>query len=262
MSRVRVLLDRDRAWSAYAIGDLSPERAGDCSWHAPADDSQALLLLYRGFDPPILFAMGDALHLAPLFPEIEAPKVSLHVRPDAIAAMSPAFRVTDTRAMWRMVVEPGSFRPAAIDAVVPVDESNLDALNALYDDGRRHEEGPTFFHPSMLRQGTFRAVREGADIVAVAGTHLFSRELGVCAIGNVYTRRDRRRQGLGARVTTAVVQHAFSNAIPTIVLNVSQQNSDARRVYERLGFRCHGEFLEGEASFSCAAYNVSSRSHL
>jgi ribosomal protein S18 acetylase RimI-like enzyme len=82
--------------------------------------------------------------------------------------------------------------------------------------------------------------------VAVAGSHVFSPALGVCAIGNVYTRRDRRRRGLGARVTSAVVQHAIDREIPTIVLNVSQENDGARRVYESLGFRCYCEFFEGE----------------
>jgi RimJ/RimL family protein N-acetyltransferase len=47
-------------------------------------------------------------------------------------------------------------------------------------------------------------------------------------------------------VTSAVVQHAIDREIPTIVLNVSQENHGARRVYERLGFRRDCEFFEGE----------------
>ena len=253
LSRVRALLDRDRAWAAYAIGDLSPEFAANCSWHAPDDESPALLLLYRGFDPPIVFAMGAAVHLATLVREIDAPTVSLHVRPDAIAAISPAYRPTHTRTMWRMVAEPAAFRPVVTDGVVALGESDLEAVNTLYDDGRQNDEGPTFFQPWMLRQGTFRGVREGPDLIAVAGTHLFSPELGVCAVGNVYTRRDRRRQGLGSRVTSAVVHHALSHAISTIVLNVGQGNEAARRVYEQLGFHCHCEFLEGEAEATVLA---------
>jgi GNAT superfamily N-acetyltransferase len=245
--QVRALLDRDRAWAAYAIGDLSPEFAAHCTWLAPADESAALLLLYRGFDPPIAFVMGDTAHLAPLFRELDAPILSLHVRPDAVAAMSPTYRPTETHPMWRMTVELASFRPSPGEGIIALHESDVDAVTALYDEGWRHGEGPTFFQPRMLRQGTFRGVREGADLVAVAGTHLISRELGVCAVGNVYTRRDRRRQGLGARVTSAVVRHAFAQAIPTIVLNVGQENVGARRVYERLGFHCHCAFLEGEA---------------
>ena len=88
LSRVRALLDRDRAWAAYAIGDLAPEFVTDCSWYTPADGAPALVLLYRGFDPPILFAMGNSRDLAALFAEIEAPSVSLHVQPKALAALS------------------------------------------------------------------------------------------------------------------------------------------------------------------------------
>jgi predicted GNAT family acetyltransferase len=120
-------------------------------------------------------------------------------------------------------------------------------VTALYEDGHRHGEGPTHFHPSMLGQKSFRAVREGGDVIAVAGSHLYSRELGVCTIGNVYTRRDRRRRGLASQVTTAVVQDAMADGIDTIVLNVSQDNHGARRVYEQLGFSVYCEFFEGEA---------------
>jgi ribosomal protein S18 acetylase RimI-like enzyme len=247
LARIGALLDHDRAWAAYAIGDLTPALADRCTWFSPADEAPALLLLYRGFDPPIAFAMGDPAHLAPLFAELDAPELSLHVRSNALAAMQPAYRPVRTHAMWRMAVEPAAFRPVPATHVEPLNESDIDAVAALYEDGHRHGEGPTFFHPSMLSQGTFRAMREGSALVAVAGTHLCSPELGVCAVGNVYTRRDRRRRGLAARVTSAVVCDALAQGITTIVLNVSQDNAGARRVYEQLGFICHCAFLEGEA---------------
>jgi GNAT superfamily N-acetyltransferase len=247
LSRVRALLDRDRAWAAYAIGDLAPEFVDDCSWHTPADGAPALVMLYAGFDPPILFAMGDGSDLSSLFAELRAPIVSLHVQPEALAALSGTYLARETSAMWRMVVDPASFQPASATDVVALGQSDLAAIQALYDEGRQQGEGPAFFFPWMLEQGTFRGIWEGSDLVAVAGTHLVSRELGICTIGNVYTRRDRRRLGLAARVTTAVVQHALAQAISTIVLNVSQRNERARRVYEAMGFRCYCAFFEGEA---------------
>jgi GNAT superfamily N-acetyltransferase len=146
-----------------------------------------------------------------------------------------------------MAVEPAAFQSADTSDVLSLGASDLAAVTALYDDGKPHGEWPAFFFPSMLDQGTFRGIWEGSDLVAVAGTHLFSSELGICTIGNVYTRRDRRGLGLAARATSAVVQHALSQNIPTIVLNVGQGNAAARRVYERLGFRCYCEFFEGEA---------------
>jgi predicted GNAT family acetyltransferase len=90
-------------------------------------------------------------------------------------------------------------------------------------------------------------VWEGNHLIAIAGTHLYSPALGVCTIGNVYTRSDRRGGGLAARTTTAVVEQALRDRIPTIVLNVGRGNAAARRVYERLGFHVHCDFVEGEA---------------
>jgi ribosomal protein S18 acetylase RimI-like enzyme len=161
--------------------------------------------------------------------------------------------------MWRMALDPRAFRPAGagrVDLDVDVDvlgEPDLAAVVRLYDDGKAGNDGPTFFQPSMLAQGTFRGVREGDDLVAVAGTHMFSRALGVCTVGNVYTRRDRRGRGLGAAVTSAVVGHAIEAGVRTIVLNVEQENDAARRVYERLGFHLHCPFVEGDAVVTAAA---------
>lgn len=245
--RVRSLLDRDRAWAAYAIGDLSPEHARHCAWHVSDDESAALVLLYRGFTPPILFAMGDSASLSAAVAELAEPEISLHVQADGLAALAPTYTATSTRPIWRMALTPSSFRADSIAEVTTLDASDLSAVTELYEDGWAHGDGPTFFQQSMLEQGTFRGVREGSAVIAVAGTHLFSSPLGVCTIGNVYTRRDRRRRGLGARVTTAVAQHALANGISTIVLNVAQDNLAARRVYERLGFHRHCEFFEGEA---------------
>jgi ribosomal protein S18 acetylase RimI-like enzyme len=245
---IRAALDRDRTWSAYAIGDLAPERLPDCAWHAPAADQDTLVLLYRGFVPPILFATGDPQLLSLVFTELDAPTVSLHLLPEAVAALPPAYTATDLKSMWRMTVSAASFRPAAADDDVAVlGLPDAAAVAALFADAREGGEEPPFYKPAMLADGSFRGIREGADLVAVAGTHLFSPALGVCTIGNVYTRRDCRRRGLAARATSAVVRHARAASIPTIVLNVSQANDAARRVYEQLGFRVHCAFVEGEA---------------
>jgi ribosomal protein S18 acetylase RimI-like enzyme len=248
---IRAALDRDRAWSAYAIGDLDPERLSDCSWYAPAADRDTLVLLYRGFMPPILFATGAPALLSKVFAELDAATVSLHLLPEAVDALPPTYTATDTKLSWRMTVDAASFRPvAAEDDVAALNLASAAAVAALFADAREGGEEPPFYKPSMLAEGSFRGIWEGADLVAVAGAHLFSPALGVCTIGNVYTRRDRRRRGLAARATSAVVRHALAASIPTIVLNVSQANDAARRVYERLGFRVHCAFVEGEAFHS------------
>ena len=87
----------------------------------------------------------------------------------------------------------------------------------------------------------------GTELVAVAGTHVLAPEESVCAIGNVYVRGDRRGRGLGAAVTYAVAADALADGLRTVVLNVSQGNLAALRVYERLGFRRYCPFVAGRA---------------
>jgi ribosomal protein S18 acetylase RimI-like enzyme len=243
---IRPILERDRPWAVYALGDLSPGFAEHCEWFALQEEPPALILLYGRFDPPVLFALGRPDRLERLVQEIAPPAVSLQVRPDALAAIRPYYRSTDVRPMWRMLVERETFRDVAGEAS-PLGGADIDAITALYADGHERGDGPDFFDPSMVEQGLFRGVWEHGELVAVAGTHLVGPSDGVCAIGNVYTRYDRRGQGLAARVTSAVVAAAFRRNLSTIVLNVSQNNAAAARVYERLGFRRYCGFVEGLA---------------
>lgn len=245
--RISTMLDADRQWAAYAIGDLSPGFREHCEWYAPAHADSAVVMLYRGFTPPIVFAMGDLPDVRALFSELTAPEISLHIRPEALEAMDGIYAPREIRRILRMVLRPHDFRPVPASDVHPLGASDLEAVTALYRDGDGRGDRPAFFHPSMLRQGTFHGVWEGGELVSIAGTHVYSRELGICAVGNVFTRGDRRGRGLGARVTSAVVSQAVRDGLPTIVLNVGCANP-AQRVYERLGFKPYCEFLEGEAA--------------
>jgi predicted GNAT family acetyltransferase len=99
----------------------------------------------------------------------------------------------------------------------------------------------------MLQEGVYRGVWEGRELIAAAGTHLVVPDQGVGAIGNVYTRRDRRGRGLARRVTSAVAAELLRRQIPTVALNVHQDNLTALRIYEKLGFERYCEFREGVA---------------
>jgi ribosomal protein S18 acetylase RimI-like enzyme len=123
--------------------------------------------------------------------------------------------------------------------------SDVPALLALYADGESSGESPDFFFPSMVADGVFHGIYEGTALVAAAGTHLLAREESAAAIGNVYTRHDRRARGLGRWVTSAVL--AELAGVETIGLNVRADNDTALRLYESLGFTRHCQFYEALA---------------
>ena len=118
--------------------------------------------------------------------------------------------------------------------------ADLNALNTLYAGG----ETPGAFAPFQIEQGVFYGVELDGRLVAAAGTHLVAPSEGVAAVGNVYTDRAYRGQGLAQLCTSAVVAHCFDLGIRDVVLNVDSRNAPAIAAYRRLGFRQHRAFYE------------------
>ncbi|MGO4883084.1 MAG: GNAT family N-acetyltransferase [Bryobacteraceae bacterium] len=249
LAAVEAILRTDRVWSVYALADLAPEYRASAEWHVAADGRPALILIYRGFRTPLLFAHGAAADLAPLLPELAAdPVFYFSVRAEAADLLRRGgFQIRDGKQMWRMVADPARFVPRPHHAV-RLRPADCEALANLYRDGDAAGESPPFFHVDMLGQGVYFGIWEGTELVAAAGTHVLSQEQSLAAIGNVYTRTDRRGQGLGSQVSSAVTGELLQLGLRTVALNVVQTNTAALSVYERLGFTRHCDYLEGSGA--------------
>ncbi len=253
---IRAFLETDRPWAAYALGDLAPGFAEDAEWFAEREgvgqgssEGQALALLYRGFETPVLFTLGVPQSLARLLDEIKTePKVYLSIRPEVMPLVKARWRVEHEAAMWRMIVTPETFRPASSEGAGRLGLGDLPALRRLYADGEPAGEVPDFFNAEMLARGVFFGIYEDEELIASAGTHVVAPAESVGAVGNVYTRRDRRGRGLATRVTSAVTATLLELRLRTVALNVNQFNAGAVRVYEGLGYTRYCPFHEGVAS--------------
>ncbi len=251
-SSIRRLLETDRAWAVYALGDLSPPLFGHCDWFCTAEGGPALVLLCRAFATPVLFALGEAPLVASLLDEMGEPRMLyLHVRPEIVPRIRGRYRLTQEKPMWRMVLgekhRPLATSEKADEKAARLGPTDLAALQQLYADGDAAEEAPDFFAPWMVEEGVYFGVGEGDRLIAAAGTHLVVPAEGVATIGNVYTRRDRRGRGLGEAVMRAVASELLHLNVPTIALNVEQRNASAIRLYERLGFVRYCAFHEALA---------------
>lgn len=238
------MLARDPAWAAYLIADLAPPYAKHSTWFV-ADD--AVVLLYRAFEVPVLTALGPTEAAAPLWREAlaecsEAERLFAVCLPGHRAFVETTLRFVEAHPMFRMRLE-GT--PADVGPAMRLGPVDLPGLSGLYEDGAARLEIPDFFEDSMVADGIYYGVRDAGELVAVAGTHVLTPR--AAAVGNVYVRHDARGRGLAARVTAAVARDLRQRGVETIVLNVRQDNQTAIRVYETLGFVVHGEFLEGFA---------------
>jgi ribosomal protein S18 acetylase RimI-like enzyme len=203
-------------------------------------------MLYRAFGTPVLFAQGDPRAIAPILDDFSTePTVFLHVRPELLPILETRYDIVELRHMWRMALERDAYHSASTPDVVRLSSEHESAVKELFDDGANMGESPDFFFPSMLDAGVFFGLQESDKLVSVAGTHLVVPSEDVAAIGNVYTRRDRRGRGLAAIVTSAVADELLRLRIGTIVLNVNQSNATAVHLYERLGFRRYCGYCEG-----------------
>jgi ribosomal protein S18 acetylase RimI-like enzyme len=236
-NEIRARLRRDPAWSLYALADLAPSMFPKTLWFIPD-----LTLLVRDYGTTILFAMGQGSVGEAL--ECAAGRVHLQVQRDALDEVARHAAVSSPRLMWRMTWT-GDRVASPTAGTRRLNTGDVPALQALYADGESVGESPDFFFPSMVADGVFHGIYEDSGLVAAAGTHVLAPEEGAAAIGNVYTRRDRRGRGLGRLVTGAVLGDLAG--VETIGLNVRADNDAALKLYESLGFTRHCQFYEAVA---------------
>ncbi len=245
LSEVRRRLEIDRVWAAFSLADLDEPWARHAHWHGLAG-SDALVLVYDAFDPPIVYIQGEDSEVERVLSagDVRAAtaRAWLNVQPGHAALVARQFATFDARVMVRMWLDLERYRPVSGTGVVRLGPEDLDALTALYGEDR-----PDFFVPSQVSDGVYFGVQEAGRLVSVAGTHVLSRSGSVAALGNVYTAPAARGRRLAAAATSAVVQALLAQGISTIVLNIIATNHAARRVYERLGFVDYCVYHEGAA---------------
>ena len=243
--RILSFLETDRLYAAYAIGDLEPGMFEQCAWALALRHSepQALVLHYRGLDPPALFLMGDDAAVKDLLArELRPKRVYITCREEHLTTSCQFYLWDEIEPMWRMVIRAAQFRPTS-GQCARLTSADLDELLQLYSLG-----GADAFVPSQLERGVFYGVRSHGMLLSAAGTHLVSVNYGVGAVGNVFTHPQHRKQGCGTQATSAVVHDLLAQGIRDVVLNVNRENAEAVHMYESLGFTRYCPFVEGRAS--------------
>lgn len=233
------VLRRETALHLYGLGDLDDFFWPYTTWYGLEDGGKPrqVCLLYSGADPPTLLALAaepldemrallrSILHLLPR-------RLWAHLSGDLVELFRAAYRVASHGPHYKMALARPE-RLAAVDtsAVEPVSAADLPALQRLY----AASYPGNWFDPRMLETGYYYGVRDGAELLSVAGIHVYSPIYKVAALGNITTRPEARGRGL-ATAATAALCRALLPAVEHIGLNVKAGNTAAIAAYERLGF--------------------------
>ena len=237
-SAIRSRLNIDREWSLYALADLDDGMFEHCDWWALAD---GLVLVFRAIAIHPIFVLGDAALTKKLLVALPETTGYLNLKAHQLNAPEGIYGYRERHEMQRMFLDTFHPRSGSVEALSFADCGDIEHL---YNSG---DLGGIAFAPFQLRTGFFRGIRRNGELVAVAGVQAWSRNEGVPAAGNIFTRPDCRGQGLAQTVTSAVITSLREAGIETIGLNVENTNATAIRVYERIGFRTHFSYFEGTA---------------
>jgi ribosomal protein S18 acetylase RimI-like enzyme len=160
------------------------------------------------------------------------------------------FSADRIRPMLRMTVSCATFRSAGGLTLQRLSPADVPAIEALFAHGGPF--APDAFSPAQVAEGVFYGLQTGdfvpsqhGDLLAVAGTHLVARTIGIAAVGNIYTHPAHRGKGYSQVVTSAVTAELLVKGLD-VVLNVDADNAAAIHVYEKLGYRVHCPFVEGD----------------
>lgn len=233
------ILEKDPFWCAYALADLEPPHVDFTHWYLQ-DDS--LLMTYHGFQPPTIFAAGETGHLASLGAQLPPDSYQITLKREHLDELVDRLSLRKVVSMLRMVHShpPNPAYPA--NGVVKLGVEDAPAIKALFS---AQPDQPDAFHPRQMEIAPFYGIYADQDLIAVAGTHIFSQRFGIAAVGNVFTHPEHRNQGLAGETTGAVVSALTRMGAETILLNVRSDNEPAVRCYTRLGFTPYCQYYEG-----------------
>jgi hypothetical protein len=155
---IRHRLNADREWSLYALADL--------------DDGMPIVVV------------GDAASTRVLLAALPGPTGYLNLKADQMDDAEGLYRYRERHEMRRMFLDAFQPRSGATELLTAADCGDI---RHLYSCG---DGGGIAFAPFQLDTGFFRGIRRDGELVAVAGVQVASRNEGVAAVGNIFTRPD------------------------------------------------------------------------
>ena len=245
VARLRALLIPRIEYTAYALGQLEPGLVERTRWFvAKGDTGTGLVLHSRGGLGEATFLMGDPDAIAAVLSiQPGPPQTYVTCQPQHLDALRSSHRLASQQVMIRMGVRRERFEPVSGVPTVRLTGLDIRKVNGLYSS----EAGPSYYAPEHIEAGVYRGVVVGGRLVAVAGTHVVSRQERVAVIGNVFTHPGFRGRGFATAATSAVTEALFE-ICDNVVLTVDPANRPAVAAYERLGYQEVCQLLEASAA--------------
>jgi ribosomal protein S18 acetylase RimI-like enzyme len=231
-------------YTAYAMGQLEPDLFARTQWfRAVGETGTGLVLHSRGGLGDATFLLGEPGCVAAILSIYPGrPNTYATCQPPHLEALKGVYRLANQQPMMRMGVRPRNFIPAADVGTVRLTGLDIRKINMLYStDGTS-----AYYVPEHIDSGVYRGLVVDGRLVAVAGTHVVSRQERIAVVGNVFTHPAYRGRGFATAVTSAVTESLFEFC-DNVVLTVDPMNRPAVAAYDKLGYREVCRLVEASA---------------
>lgn len=245
IARIRELLAPRVEYTAYALGQLEPALLQRTRWFwARGTTGTGLVLHSRGGLGDATFVMGDPDAVAAIL-AIQPGNTHTYAtcQPQHLDVLRSVYRLANQQPMIRMSIVAEAFVPVDRPNTVALTGIDIRRVNSLYSS----EGGPSYYIPEHIDGGIYRGVVSEGRLVAVAGTHVVSRQERVAVVGNVFTHPAYRGRGFATAATSAVTE-ALLEYCDNVVLTVDPNNAPAVAAYARLGYRECCQLVEASAA--------------
>ena len=234
---IRTLLEPQRVYAAYAIGQLAPRLFPQVRcWYAESEQGEGLVLHSSGGLGEAMFTLGERDAVEGILRLHRGPRQNFATcQLPHLPVLERYFKLAQQTTMARMHVTAATFEPVPPRdghvRILRLKASEARAVNRLYNT----EGAPTFYSAAHIEASFYHGVFYDARLVAVAGTHVVSPEEGVAVVGNVFTHPRYRGRGY-ATLATGATTAALLRDCRDVVLTVDPKNLPAVRAYWRLGY--------------------------
>lgn len=248
VEKLRELLMQQPFLNAYMLCDLDPPFSQYAKWMGCFDSTDrvtAVLLLYSGLSVPVVLACGSHDEVALLYKQTHSwflpQRVYSQVHERHGSTLGKYYRMAGLERILRMSLSKDRYqRPEAFDQASRLGHQDTAQIMQLYS---THYPN-AFFEPYQLETGYYFGIKDGDQLVSIAGIHGISEKSSIAAIGNVVTHPDYRSKRLSTRCIARLLDELFT-VVDKIALNVREDNVVAQRTFSNLGFEPRATFLEG-----------------
>lgn len=249
---IQEFLLQDPYLHIYEMGDLQDKLFSNITWYAAEEAGKimALAMVYITHEP-ILFLLEDKNPAAAawLLEQIQdrlPGKMYCHLSLGLSKILEKRYSLHVQGNFLKMKLTGDILLDAAIKYPEYTYRMNKNDFVFISEYLKRVNPKAFFVH-GMLDTEKYLCIRKNNEIICMAGVHLYSKEYGVAAIGNIVTEEKYRGKGFAKSVTASLCRDLWGE-VKYIGLNVKTDNTPAIKAYERIGFLPHSECEEIRAS--------------